>query len=100
MRHSEVIYLISSQIIEDQYGNQREVATERKVFANEFTVTSNIFFNADAGGLKPSKSFEIYSFEYRNESKLKHNGVVYRIIHTEKRGDKTRILCERVIGNG
>lgn len=100
LRHHEVIYLISTQIIEDEIGNQIEQDTERKVYANEFSVSSNEYYNAAMTGLRPSKSFEVYSFEYNNEEKLKHNGIIYRIIRSETRGEKTRIICERVAADG
>ena len=100
LRHHEVIYLISTQIIEDEIGNQIEQDTERKVYANEFSVSATEYYNAAVTGMRPSKSFEIYSFEYNGEEKLKHNGVIYRIIRAETRGEKTRITCERVAADG
>lgn len=100
MRHHEVIHLLSSQIVEDEIGNQIEQDTERKVYANEFSVSATEYYNAAVTGMRPSKSFEIYSFEYNGEEKLKHNGVVYRIIRVETRGEKTRITCERVAADG
>lgn len=100
MRHTEVIYLISTTTTPDAIGNQNETSSERQVFANEFYVNSKEFYNAAVAGLKPEKQFEIYSFEYENEKKLKHNNLIYNIIRAETRGDKTRITCERVIGNG
>ena len=100
MRHNQVIYLQSVIIEEDEIGNQKEVVTERMVFANELSVSSQEFYNAAATGLRPTKRFEIYSFEYQDEDRLKHDGVVYRVIRTEKRGEKTRITCERVAADG
>lgn len=98
MRHSAVIYLISTTIIEDEIGNQIEQEIERKVFANEMSIGQSEYYNAASAGLRPSKMFEVYTFEYQGEAKLRHNGIKYRIIRTETRGEKTRITCERVIG--
>src|SRR5690606_2053210 len=100
MRHDQVIYLLSVTVEEDEIGNQVEIVTERMVFANELAVTSEEFYNAAAGGLRPTKRFEIHSFEYQDEDRLKHDGIVYRVIRTEKRGEKTRITCERVAADG
>lgn len=100
MRHNQVIYLQSVTIVEDEIGNQKEVVTERMVFANELSVSSQEFYNAAVTGLRPTKRFEIYSFEYQDEDRLKHDGMVYRIIRTETRGEKTRITCERVAADG
>lgn len=98
MRYKDIIYLIGIQIIEDEVGNQIPQEVERMVYANQMAVTQSEFYNAALTGLKPTKQFEIYSFEYRGESKLKHEGVTYRIIRTETRGDKTRLVCEKVVG--
>lgn len=100
MRHNQVIYLISSSVTEDDIGNQIETPTERKVFANEFTVSSGDFYNAALSGLRPGKMFEVYTFEYHSEPKLKHNSITYRIIRTEGKGEKTRLTCERVAADG
>lgn len=100
MRFKDVIYLISVTVTEDEIGNQIETPTERMVYANEISVSSQEFYNAAVTGLRPTKRFEIYSFEYQGEERLKHDGVMYRIIRTEKRGEKTRITCERVAADG
>jgi len=100
MRHHDVISLISIKYEEDEIGNQIPVETERQVFANEFSVSSSEFYNASVAGLKPTRAFEIYSFEYQGEGKLKHEGTKYQIIRTEKRGEKMRLTCERDVGNG
>jgi hypothetical protein len=98
VRHNTVVFLISVTIIEDELGNQIEQETERKVFANEMTVSQGEYYNAAAAGLRPQKMFEVYSFEYQGEEKARHLETEYRIIRTETRGEKTRIICERVIG--
>lgn len=100
MRHNQIIYLISVTTAEDEIGNQVETPTERKVYANEFTVNSNEFYNAAVTGLRPEKRFEVYSFEYQSEDRLKHNGITYRIIRTEAKGEKIRLTCEKVAADG
>lgn len=99
MRFKDVIYLISVTITEDEIGNQIETPVERMVYANEYSVSSNEYYNAAMTGLRPVKMFEIYSFEYQGEDRLKHNGVIYRIIRAETRGERTRLTCERMVGN-
>lgn len=98
MRYNSVIELIAVEVVEDEIGNQIEIETPRQVFANEMAVNQAEFYNASIAGLKPERMFEIYSFEYGGETTLSHNGIKYRIIRTETRGEKTRITCERVIG--
>jgi len=100
VRFKEIIYLLSVTVDYDEIGNPIETVIERKVFANEFSITSSEFYNAALTGLRPAKQFEIYSFEYQGEEKLKHNGITYHIIRTETRGEKTRLSCERVAADG
>lgn len=100
MRHKEVIELLSVTVTEDEIGNQIEQETARQVFANEFSISDRDFYSAGVQGLKPEKRFEIYVFEYQNETKFIHNGIKYRIIRTETRGEKIRLTGEKVIGDG
>lgn len=100
MRHKEVIYFISEQVTEDDIGNQIPSESERQVFANEMSIGQSEFYNAGANGLKPQKMFEVYSFEYQGESKLRHNEKHYEIIRTESKGEKIRIVCTKVVGHG
>lgn len=95
MRHNRVIYLLASTITSDAVGNQVEALVERKIFANEYSVSSSEFYNAALVGLKPSKAFEIYSFEYQDEGRLKHDDIIYKITRTQARGDKLVLYCER-----
>lgn len=100
MRHKEVIFFVSTTIVEDELGNQIEQEVERGVFANEMSINQTEYYNAATSGLRPSKMFEVYSFEYDGEPKLKHNGKMYRIVRSETRGEKTRIVCEAVTADG
>jgi len=99
MRHNQIIKLINVIVTEDAIGNQIASTTERTVYANEYYVSQSEFYNAAVADLKPEKQFEIYSYEYQDEPKLEHDGVTYNIIRTEKRGDKIRLTCERIIAD-
>ncbi len=100
MRHNQVINFISITITYDEIGNPAETPVERLVYANEYSVSSGEFYNAALTGLRPSKAFEIYSFEYQNESKFKHNGITYNIIRTQGKGEKIIIVGEKVAADG
>lgn len=100
MRHNKVIFLVSETFTKDEIGNHIPTAVERKVYANEYSVGSVEFYNAATTGLKPSKAFEVYSFEYKNEEKLKHEGITYRIIRTQGKGERIVLTCQRVAADG
>lgn len=102
MRYKEVIYFLSTETYVDELGQEREtdIDVPREVFANEMGISSSEFYNAAQQGFKPEKRFEVHAFEYEGESKLLHEGEEYQIIRTEKIGEKMRISCGTVIGNG
>lgn len=100
MRHSEVIYLQSITVTKDELFNDVETIVERLVYANEYRVTDKAYYEAAATGLKIEKKFEIYSFEYEREERLKHNDKVYRISRVDKNGEKTIITCGEVLADG
>lgn len=100
MRHNKVIYLLSTTIVEDEWGNQIEQTVERKVYANEYSVSSTEFYNAAVTGLRPEIAFEIYSFEYDGEEKFKYNDEEYNIIRTQGKGEKIVLVGEKVAANG
>lgn len=107
MRHNQVIYLISVTVPLDEsghpqtddVGNPITVETERKVYANEFSVSSSEHYNAALTGLRPAKMFEVHAFEYQQETKLRHGATTYNIIRSEGKGEKTRLTCEKVAAN-
>lgn len=100
MRHNKVIYLLSTTIVEDDWGNEVERPVERKVYANEYSVSSSEFYNAAVTGLRPEIAFEIYSFEYNNEAKFEYDNEKYNIIRTQGKGEKIVLIGEKVAANG
>lgn len=100
MRHNKVIYLLSTTIVEDEWGNEVEHPVERKVYANEYSVSSSEFYNAAVTGLRPEIAFEIYSFEYDREQKFKYNDEEYNIIRTQGKGEKVILIGEKVAASG
>lgn len=69
--------------------------TVRTVYANKKSVMRNEFYQAIANGLKPTVTFEIHSFEYEDEQKLRHDGKDYLIIRTfSKDDDMLELICQ------
>ena len=95
MRHNDVIYLLSTDVVYNEYGVPKEVTAERKVYANQLSVNANEFYTAGVQGLKPERQFEVYAFDYGDETYLLCNDVKYRIIRTQVKGEKIRLICER-----
>lgn len=101
-RPDKALYLICSTITEDEIGNQIETLSERMVYGEELYVGSNEFYNAAQVGLRPEKRFEVYTREYRGESRIKYDNSMYKIIRTTpgKTKERTWLICERVGADG
>ena len=99
MRYNKIIHLISTTITQDEWGNEIETRTERKVFANENSIGSSEYYNAASQGLRPELKFEIRSIEYSGEKEIKFDGDIYNIIQSQSMGAKTILTCEKVNGD-
>lgn len=95
MRHNDVIYLLSTKITYNDLGVAIEQTKARKVYANQLAVSATEFYTAGVQGLKPERQFEVYAFDYGDETYLLCNDVKYRIIRTQVKGEKIRLICER-----
>lgn len=101
MEYSEIIYLISSEIIEDAIGNNvSSNATEKKIYAKKQSVKTNEFYNATMNGLTPSCEFVIKRLNYSGEMMLKWNNEIYEVIRTVDPKNKYDIVlvCSKKIG--
>ena len=103
MRYNKTIYLISTTVTQDEYLNEVEERTERKVFANENSIGSSEYYNAASQGLRPELKFEIRSIEYSGEKEIKYpatpDGDIYNVIQARSMGSKTILTCEKVNGD-
>ncbi|MDU3522225.1 MAG: phage head closure protein [Clostridium saudiense] len=68
-----------------------------RIYANKKSITQSEFYQAQAQGFKPELKFEINSFEYEDNKKIRYKGKVYKILRTyEVSSEKMEIVC---IGN-
>ena len=76
----------------------------REIFANKKSVRQSEFYQASVAGLKPELVFEVHSFEYDNDIKLRYpsgeDGKVYDIIRTYDRGEITELTVSSFLGGG
>ena len=98
MRYDRVIELVSVSFTEDALGQEIEVPTSRTVFANEFTIGAGEFYEAGRSGMKPEREYQVRSAEYHDEPELIADGVRYQIIRPLRRGEWTRLTCQRRVG--
>lgn len=101
MEYTEIIYLLSNEIKEDDIGNMSssDISTN-KCYAKKQSVKSNEFYNAVSVGINPTIEFVIKRLNYSGESSLKYNNEVYSIIRTVDPKNKFDIVlvCSKKIG--
>lgn len=101
MEYSEIIYLISEVLGEDEIGNTiTSSSTSNKCYAKKQSVRTNEFYNASMVGLTPSCEFIIKRLNYNGESELEWNNDRYEIIRTIDPKNKFDIVlvCSKKIG--
>jgi len=101
MEYSEIIYLISEVLVEDEIGNTiTSSSTSNKCYAKKQSVRTNEFYNASMVGLTPSCEFIIKRLNYNGESELEWNNDRYEIIRTIDPKNKFDIVlvCSKKIG--
>ncbi len=101
MKFIHPIYLLSEKdpVVND-IGEIERKYIERKVLAHKQSTRQSEFYQAQALGIKPEITFITRSFEYKNEEKLKSNGIVYRILRTYDKGNGTiEIICIGAVNN-
>ena len=101
MEYSEIVYLISKTIGEDEIGNiTSSLSAEKKIYAKKQSVRTNEFYNATMTGLTPSVEFVIKRLNYNGEDELVWNNTTYEVIRTIDPKNKYDIVlvCSKKIG--
>ena len=101
MEYTEIIYLISENVEEDDIGNAISSSTTLiKCYAKKQSVRTNEFYNATMTGLTPSCEFVIKRLNYNGEEELEWNDTRYQVIRTVDPKNKYDIVlvCAKKIG--
>ena len=70
--------LLSTKIIEDSIGTQKEVQTEVEVpIIKVEEIYANEFYEANEQGFKPTLRLKISALNYNNEEELVYMGVTF-----------------------
>lgn len=99
---SDVLYLLEETEMLDELNSPYSTYKETKVYANKIAVKRTEFYQAQAAGFKPEKSFEVHTIEF-DEDKHTHarfNGKVYKILRSyEKDSEITEITLTGLANN-
>ena len=102
MEYSEIIYLLTNNLEEDEIGNIISSSqTQNKCYAKKQSVSSSDFYKAVEIGLRPRIEFVVKRLNYNDEDSLIWNGEVYSIIKTSDPKNKFDIvlICEKKISD-
>ena len=100
MDRSSTAYLIGKDFVQDTYGIQHGIPTERMVYVSVQSVSSSEWFEGGRNGLNPELRFTMFRHDYNDEEEIRYNGKYYRIYRTYLgKDDSIELYCERRKGN-
>ena len=93
--------LLSTQIVEDSIGVQKEQVKEIEIpIIKVEDIYANEFYEANQQGYKPSLRLRISVLNYDNQSELIYMNKTYTIIRTQEiTVDELILVCERKLKN-
>ena len=84
MEYSEIIYLITNKLEEDEIGNiNSSFDLYNKCYAKKQSVRTSEFYNATMVGMNPSVEFVIKKLNYSGESELLWNDERYEVLRKQ-----------------
>lgn len=106
--YNEVIYLLTTQNIINEVGDQIEKQEKTMRFAKLKSIGQTEFYQAQANGLKPELKFVLADvLDYEGQEEVIYNNFRYKVLRTFKPEDKNEIeiVCYggvrlEVVGNG
>ena len=92
---SDVLYLLEEVESLDELNRPHYSYKENKVYANKISVKRSEFYQAQAAGFKPEKSFD-----EDKHTKVKYKGVTYKILRSyEVNSEITEIVLTGLNNN-
>jgi len=93
MEYSEIIYLLTESIGEDNIGNQiSSLTSSKKIYAKIQSVRTNEYYNAVEVGMTPSVEFVIKKLNYNGEQEIEWNNKRYNVIRVVEPKNKFDIV--------
>lgn len=104
MRFNDVIYLIHTEIKQDELGNSLKKRTERMVYANKYQVSLSEFYSenlnqkASQTNIRPKANFMVRTENYEGEREYRHKDKIYEVLRVSDRGDWTLLVGVEKVG--
>ena len=90
--YNEVIYLLTTQNVTNEVGDQIEKQEKTMRFAKLKSIGQSEFYQAQAQGLKPELKFVLADyFDYEGQEEVIHKNFRYKVLRTFKAEDKNEI---------
>lgn len=87
MDRSDVIYVLTTNKSQDDYGRWIETTTPKQIFCQVDSITQREFFEAGRNGLNPQFKFTVFFGDYNNEPIIEYKGNTYAVYRTYLRKD-------------
>ena len=96
MDRSDVIYLVSQEQYQDEYGQYKMRETKREVYCQVESVSRAEFFEGGRSGLNPEFVFTMFEGDYNGETIIIYRGKSYAVYRTYlQKNDKIELHVER-----
>lgn len=100
VNRSNVAYLVTESFEQDDYGVWQRTETDKKVYVDVTSVTSQEWFEGGRNGLNPELRFRMFTYDYSGEKIIKFNNIQYTIYRTYlRKNDEIELYCEKKKGN-
>lgn len=84
----------------DSLRKPYKVYEKHEVFVNEKGVKRNEFYQASAQGYRPELCVEIRAADYKRETHIEYDGIMYRIIRTYPvKNECLELICQSLISD-
>jgi SPP1 family predicted phage head-tail adaptor len=85
------------------HGEPVQSMNYRKIYTNKKSVRQSEFYQASGIGLRPELVFEVHSFEFSNDEKVRYpsgeSGKEYSIIRAYDKGEITELTVSSYVGS-
>lgn len=97
MTYDHELILVSRTITKDDIGQDIKTEAHKSILCGLKSIGRNEYYEAARAGLKPTKIFNVHSFEYGGELVVKFEGKYFKVIRTYTvSSEETELICEGV----